>query len=193
MKTHELVEMGVPFGSALKMASRFLADYALKHEDRSGMQAALEEVVKDPEKFLTDPLRGDLAKALTEATFFPRKESAPWKQWGTNLEEESVNQLRRACELPIAVQGALMPDAHVGYGLPIGGTLATDNAVIPYAVGVDIACRMKMTALDLPLSYFEKHEDKLIMALERETEFGIGRGFARINCVSTMSWIGIGM
>ncbi|MCE5317156.1 MAG: RtcB family protein, partial [Parachlamydia sp.] len=41
--------------------------------------------------------------------------------------------------------GALMPDAHQGYGLPIGGVLATENAVIPYAVGVDIACRMMLT------------------------------------------------
>jgi hypothetical protein len=41
-----------------------------------------------------------------------------------------------------------MPDAHVGYGLPIGGVLATDNPVIPYAVGVDIACRMKLTVYD---------------------------------------------
>ena len=41
-----------------------------------------------------------------------------------------------------------MPDAHVGYGLPIGGVLATENTVIPYAVGVDIACRMKLTVLD---------------------------------------------
>ena len=52
--------------------------------------------------------------------------------------------------LPVAVRGALMPDAHVGYGLPIGGVLATENAVIPYAVGVDIACRMKLTVFDLP-------------------------------------------
>ena len=43
-----------------------------------------------------------------------------------------------------------MPDAHVGYGLPIGGVLALDGAVIPYAVGVDIACRMKLSILDLP-------------------------------------------
>ena len=41
-----------------------------------------------------------------------------------------------------------MPDAHVGYGLPIGGVLATKDAVIPYAVGVDIACRMKLSVLD---------------------------------------------
>jgi tRNA-splicing ligase RtcB (3'-phosphate/5'-hydroxy nucleic acid ligase) len=45
--------------------------------------------------------------------------------------------LKNACKLPIAVSGALMPDAHIGYGLPIGGVLATSDAVIPYAVGVD--------------------------------------------------------
>ncbi|MCE9609208.1 MAG: RtcB family protein [Chthoniobacter sp.] len=56
--------------------------------------------------------------------------------------------MANACALPVAVAGALMPDAHVGYGLPIGGVLATDNAVIPYAVGVDIACRMKLTVYD---------------------------------------------
>ena len=56
--------------------------------------------------------------------------------------------MANACALPVAVAGALMPDAHVGYGLPIGGVLATENAVIPYAVGVDIACRMKLTVFD---------------------------------------------
>ena len=61
--------------------------------------------------------------------------------------------MANACALPVAVAGALMPDAHVGYGLPIGGVLATDNAVIPYAVGVDIACRMKLTVLDLPVEH----------------------------------------
>ena len=56
----------------------------------------------------------------------------------------------KACLLPVSVAGALMPDAHASYGLPIGGVLATDNAVIPYAVGVDIACRMKMTIIGPP-------------------------------------------
>ena len=53
-----------------------------------------------------------------------------------------------------------MPDAHQGYGLPIGGVLATKGAVIPYAVGVDIACRMKMTVLDLPVSTLERDQDR---------------------------------
>ena len=56
--------------------------------------------------------------------------------------------MAHACALPVAVAGALMPDAHPGYGLPIGGVLATENCVIPYAVGVDIACRMRLTVYD---------------------------------------------
>ena len=70
-----------------------------------------------------------------------------------------------------------MPDAHRGYGLPIGGVLATRDAVIPYAVGVDIACRVKMSVLDLPVSTLKKHPDKLKRAIEKETRFGIGAKF----------------
>ena len=77
----------------------------------------------------------------------------------------------------MAVAGALMPDAHVGYGLPIGGVLGTRDAVIPYAVGVDIACRMKMTVLDLPLSALTDDQSRLTRALERETRFGVGATF----------------
>ena len=83
----------------------------------------------------------------------------------------------KACLLPVAVAGALMPDAHVGYGLPIGGVLATENAVIPYAVGVDIACRMKMTVLDIPVCDLEQKEDRLTRAIKAETRFGIGVNF----------------
>src|SRR5688572_17203342 len=70
-----------------------------------------------------------------------------------------------------------MPDAHVGYGLPIGGVLATRESVIPYAVGVDIACRMKMTVLDLPLTTLTDEQPRLTRALERETRFGVGATF----------------
>ena len=67
-----------------------------------------------------------------------------------------------------------MPDAHQGSGLPIGGVLATDNAVIPYAVGVDIACRMKLSVLDIPAEDIDRVHDQLCRALERETVFGTG-------------------
>jgi len=99
----------------------------------------------------------------------------------TDFDENSLAQFRNACSLPVAAAGALMPDAHVGYGLPIGGVLATRGCVIPYAVGVDIACRMKLTVLDLPLRHIEKEHDRKLLsrAIESETRFGIGVSFER--------------
>ena len=105
------------------------------------------------------------------------REPVKYRQWGEGLEHEAVMQMEKACLLPVSVAGALMPDAHVGYGLPIGGVLATDNAVIPYAVGVDIACRMKMTVLDIPLRDLEQKQDRLTRAIEAETRFGVGATF----------------
>ena len=98
--------------------------------------------------------------------------------------------MRNACELPVAVRGALMPDAHVGYGLPIGGVLATENAVIPYAVGVDIACRVKITVFDLPVTALETDVDRLKSAIARETQFGVGASFKqrRDHPVMDMDW-----
>lgn len=105
----------------------------------------------------------------------------PYRQWGRDLDAQSIQQMERACALPVAVAGALMPDAHVGYGLPIGGVLATDNAVIPYAVGVDIACRMKLTVLDLPLGTLrhDRGTDRLKKAISAETRFGLGARFKK--------------
>jgi tRNA-splicing ligase RtcB (3'-phosphate/5'-hydroxy nucleic acid ligase) len=99
--------------------------------------------------------------------------------WGTDLEPEAVNQMLDACRLPITLAGALMPDAHVGYGLPIGGVLATDNSVIPYGVGVDIACRMKMSVVDWNPSLIAGMRDRLANVLESETKFGVGAAFER--------------
>jgi tRNA-splicing ligase RtcB len=71
-----------------------------------------------------------------------------------------------------------MPDAHSGYGLPIGGVLATDHAVIPYAVGVDIACRMMMTVYESPVEVLKRPESAEFLHLQKalldNTIFGAG-------------------
>ncbi len=113
----------------------------------------------------------------TTATFTPRASPAPWAQWGHDLDANAIQQMANACELPISVAGALMPDAHVGYGLPIGGVLATADAVIPYAVGVDIACRMRLTVYDLKPSLIAGQRDRWAKILENETRFGVGVQF----------------
>ncbi|MBF0228075.1 MAG: RtcB family protein [Desulfamplus sp.] len=107
-----------------------------------------------------------------------KSKTAPYKIWGENLDPEALLQMEQACSLPISVRGALMPDAHKGYGLPIGGVLAVNNAVIPYAVGVDIACRVCMTVLDIPYSEFEQNRGRFKIALEKETKFGVGEEFS---------------
>ena len=103
--------------------------------------------------------------------------SAPWRQWGDHIQDNAIEQLRLACSLPISVRGALMPDAHLGFGLPVGGVLATRNAVIPYAVGVDIACRMRLSVFSVPAKRLKGQEDRLGKILEQQTRFGIGAAF----------------
>src|SRR6185503_4483880 len=155
----------------------YISRYILKGLDKGKLAEDVEAVVRNPASFVDDELRGEFAKSLIRCERIIREAPAAWKQWGEGLEPEAINQMGRACQLPVAVAGALMPDAHVGYGLPIGGVLATENAVIPYAVGVDIACRMKMTVLDLPLNALANEDGRLSGALVRETRFGVGAEF----------------
>jgi tRNA-splicing ligase RtcB len=177
MQTSDLIRLGVPHGEAIRRGIDFITRYILKTEDRAGLRAAVEAVVANPAAHQDDPLAGEFAKAILRSPRPVVPNKAPWRQWGGNLEPEALNQMARACQLPVSVAGALMPDAHVGYGLPIGGVLATDRVVIPYAVGVDIACRMKMTVLDLPVRDIDKKRERLIRAIESETRFGVGARF----------------
>ena len=182
MKTRDLVKMGIPAGRCAETAKQILQR---AHDAKASMASVtddLQRVAKEPTAFVGNPQFGALAQELIDhaasaQTFRPREADAPYRIWGTGLEPDAVQQLQNACKLPVAVSGALMPDAHVGYGLPIGGVLATKDAVIPYAVGVDIACRMKMSVLDLPLDALDDQQPRLVQALERETRFGMGATF----------------
>ncbi len=70
-------------------------------------------------------------------------ENRPIKLWLDDIEGEALAQARNLANLPFTYKHvAIMPDAHPGYGMPIGGVLATEGAVIPNAVGVDIGCGM---------------------------------------------------
>ena len=177
MNSNDLLQLGIPAGPALKLAGEHLRRLFAQGLTRDQVEAEFYQIIGQPEKFLGDPVLGDLAREIYRPAFTPRAELAPWRQWGDGLEQEAVKQMANACALPVAVAGALMPDAHVGYGLPIGGVLATDNAVIPYAVGVDIACRMKLTVYDRKANTIAGQRDRLANILEDETRFGMGCSF----------------
>ncbi len=176
MNSKKLIELGVP-KCALDEAGTLIVALRDSGADMSRLPDEMAAIVAQPEAFLGDPLRAAFARAIYQPAFKMREVPAPWRQWGEGLDAPAVAQLANACTLPIAVAGALMPDAHVGYGLPIGGVLATENAVIPYAVGVDIACRMKLTVYDRKASTLAGMRDRLANIIEDETRFGMGAEF----------------
>jgi len=177
MNTKDLIRIGVPPGEPIKHAHAFIQSFIALGNDGAQLESEIFNIVADPSAFFADELRAPLARAIYRPAFTPRAELAPWRQWGDGLEPEAVKQMANACALPVAVAGALMPDAHLGYGLPIGGVLATDNAVVPYAVGVDIACRMKLTVYERKANTIAGQRDRLANIIESETRFGVGASF----------------
>jgi tRNA-splicing ligase RtcB len=150
--------------------------------ERDAALAQLEAVRQDPGSFLADSQYADLAREWIritqkdESTLTDLRESPlPFPIWGREqIDTEAIKQMENAMRLPVTVTGALMPDAHVGYGLPIGGVLATDNVVIPYAVGVDIACRMRLSIYEVSPYLIGQKKGMFEDALWNETAFGMG-------------------
>jgi len=178
MKKRELVKIGFLKGDVLKaaqQASGAAADAGLK---KGPLRRILKDLAREPDVYIEDPIFGPVAKMMVTREPSQRsydiREDVEYPFWGSDIDPNAHRQMHNACSLPISVAGALMPDAHVGYGLPIGGVLATHNAVIPYAVGVDIACRVKMTVFDIPPKKLESEIDLFKNILSRETLFGVG-------------------
>lgn len=174
MNSRQLQKLGVP-EDCVKSAIGAIQS-AMKAGDKKGKQIkqAIKDVVERPEDFVGDEHFGPFAQAVIADRQFVRPEPISYRTWGTEIDEAAHAQMRQACSVPMAAGAALMPDAHVGYGLPIGGVLALEGAVIPYAVGVDIACRMKLSVLDLPPSALDDRFNLFQEALESGTRFGVG-------------------
>jgi tRNA-splicing ligase RtcB len=99
-------------------------------------------------------------------------ENKPIKLWLDNIEQGALEQAKNIANLPFTFRHvALMPDAHQGFGMPIGGVLATKDVIIPNAVGVDIGCGMcaVKTSLD---SVPPKLLKKLMTAIRQQIPFG---------------------
>jgi tRNA-splicing ligase RtcB (3'-phosphate/5'-hydroxy nucleic acid ligase) len=136
----------------------------------------LKRLVENPSLFVNDtklwPIAVELLRPEDE-TITLEAPGKPYQIYGAEvIEQGALDQMENAMRLPVTVAGALMPDAHLGYGLPIGGVLATKNAVIPYGVGVDIGCRMCMTVYNIPATQLDKKRDDFRKLLMNNTRFG---------------------
>lgn len=191
ISNNELFALGINDVEVLVNFSR-VANGLLKHQvmDKTQILANLEALIDDPMPYALK--KGGKFKNLADDVIALRKEGKFIKQARTNfklkediadfpvwglehIEVGALAQMKTAIQLPIAVAGALMPDAHQGYGLPIGGVLATTaNTIIPFAVGVDIACRMCLSIFEIPADNIDTETDKLKNILLDNTYFGIG-------------------
>ncbi|HQV99467.1 MAG TPA: RtcB family protein [Bacteroidia bacterium] len=184
IKGEELRSVGFPEGKAIGIAMKVI-ERNYEELNRGDVLALLAGVVQDPEKFLNDDILGSIAKVLIVDPMQNEFPVIPLKEFGEaysifgpeNIEQGAIDQMEVAMKLPVTVAGALMPDAHQGYGLPIGGVLATKNAIIPYGVGVDIGCRMALSIYDIPEKHFYENESKYKRELIAWTKFGAGKGW----------------
>lgn len=88
------------------------------------------------------------------------------------LEHEARLQFESAMREPFSLAGALMPDAHTGYSLPIGAVVLTDNVIVPAWVGYDIGCGMLAAPLNIVPDLITKHQDDLFNEIYRRTPVG---------------------
>ncbi len=183
-RSKEIEKLGFPAGEPISLVINIVQKH-FKRSDKSDVFSLLEDVLKNPRKYKDDPRLNKLSEKLLKpsktektqkpVTFEHRLEPAlkDYVIFGReHIEAEALNQMDTAMRLPITVKGALMADAHSGYGLPIGGVLATNNAVIPYGVGMDIGCRMCLSVYAIDPAIIENDKGKLKKLLLEHTRFG---------------------
>src|SRR6187431_1730592 len=179
----EIRALGYPEGPVISVAMNVM-EKNFKHHSKEKAFEILKEVLQSPHDYASDEVLGLIAKQL-----LPKPEAEgqnvslnqngiQFNVFGQeHIEEGAMHQMYQAAKLPISVAGALMPDAHSGYGLPIGGVLATQNAVIPYGVGVDIGCRMCLSIFDVDPKELVQREHYFTSELNEATLFGSGSMF----------------
>lgn len=181
----ELRTIGYPEGPVISVAMNVMQKN-YKHHRKEEVMELLQKVLANPIAYKDDAVLALIAEQLLPkpsadgAEVSLNNSGIQFNVFGQeHIEEGAMHQMYTAAKLPIAVAGALMPDAHSGYGLPIGGVLATENAVIPYGVGVDIGCRMCLSIFDIDPKELVQKESWFAGEINEATLFGSGAQFDR--------------
>jgi len=181
----ELRAIGYPEGPVISIAINVMQKN-YKRNTKEEVMEILQKVLASPIEYKDDAVLGLIADQLITKPSAEGSEISlnqtgiQFNVFGSeHIEEGAMHQMYTAAKLPVAVAGALMPDAHHGYGLPIGGVLATENAVIPYGVGVDIGCRMCLSIFDIDPKELIQREAYFTREINEATLFGSGAQFDR--------------
>jgi tRNA-splicing ligase RtcB (3'-phosphate/5'-hydroxy nucleic acid ligase) len=158
-----------------------LAGKHFKRNEKDIVLGRLQLLLHSPDNYINDEVFGAVATQLinqrkpeSKLAQFRNIDPGAYAIFGHELiDDEAIRQMNDAMSLPISISGALMADAHSGYGLPIGGVLAAYNSVIPYGVGMDIGCRMCLSIFDLPPEYLQNNKPFLKKILVENTRFDL--------------------
>ncbi len=182
----QLRAIGYPEGPVISIAMNIM-EKNFKHLPEADALDILGSILQSPNQYAEDAVLGKIAEALLPKPKIGGNEillmekGVHFDVFGSEgIEPGAMQQMYTAVRLPVAVAGALMPDAHYGYGLPIGGVLATENAVIPYGVGVDIGCRMCLSIFDIDPKELVQREHYFTRELNEATLFGSGATFEKL-------------
>jgi tRNA-splicing ligase RtcB len=117
-----------------------------------------------------------MQEKTTAAQVVHEEGSVPIKIWTKDVETEALNQLKNIARLPfVARQGvAVMPDVHAGIGSTVGSVVATERAIVPAMVGVDIGCGMVATRLSLKAHQLPDSLARIRSEIERVVPMGTG-------------------
>jgi tRNA-splicing ligase RtcB len=185
LRGKDLRAIGYPEGPVVSIAMNVMEKHFKFHTQEQALDI-LKAVLAAPADYAADETLGPIASQLLPkpvvegAAISLNQTGIAFNVFGQEfIEPGAMNQMYQAAKLPISVAGALMPDAHAGYGLPIGGVLATENAVIPYGVGVDIGCRMCLSVFDIDPKELTQREQFFTRELVEATLFGSGKEFAQ--------------
>lgn len=179
----ELRAIGYPEGPVISIAMNVM-EKNYKHHKKEDAMEILKQVLAAPVEYKDDAVLALIAEQLLPketvegAEISLNQQGIQFNVFGSeHIEQGAMHQMYMAAKLPVAVAGALMPDAHSGYGLPIGGVLATQDAVIPYGVGVDIGCRMCLSIFDIDPKELVQKEAFFTREINEATLFGSGAQF----------------
>ncbi len=160
---------------------KILSQYSVLDNFPEIARAAADYIREDPRVKKQDLLDWAEENYGNVVLLQPRTNAAPFEVFGEPGEHiplNAVDQMYKVMRIPVATRGAMMPDAHLGYAMPIGGVVELENSVSPSFIGYDISCMMQLTLLDLPVDEFMQNRRHYAERLRDVTAFGMGADFA---------------
>ena len=181
LRSKDLNKIGINSNKTISIAMLILNKKKYKSYTSEMKLDLIKRVMTSPDQFLKDEFLKNVALEFYEPEVVEKEEIKLQEEAELNvfgrplIKSNAYQQMNHAMKLPIVHKGALMPDSHLGYGLPIGAALAVDNAVIPFAIGMDIGCRMSLTLYDVTARFFKMHDHKFTQSILNNTAFGLSK------------------